>query len=488
MPIASHAARLLVALCLAVTACVSVTPTLAGRLEPYRPLPGYVPGFVTETDQRPWRDCLWASGSMLLDKWTNGEVTRSHQQLRKLGRDPKGGSLLPDLHVAFARLGLNLGYSPDGGDRITLRELLRRLGAGAGAVVEGNYSKLPRWFGRWDYRFWRGKGKTDNHAVYVERYDRRHGRVWLMDPLARGDWQGEWISVAALYKFAWKSGGALFAATTPTAKASPFGGVTIGEASYSSNATSLTASWALKTPRGWRFQGADVHASIQPAKDPLLAAVTLPGVEMGDAGTAEAPAAPVATATAKTLRATAPLPTKAGAYTATFKVTERRFGRTVATSSPATLFIPGERRATLRLRVPDRPVTSGDEIGVTVAVTNSGDVTWADPDVPNGALDEAIPPPRGTRLVARWIPLEVIAPEDGDAITPPEPVVLGTVPLPKRHFTRASSTLAVPKAPGTWALVIDVVDDIDGSFAAGGSAPAVATVEIVPPHGNDVVR
>ena len=27
---------------------------------------------------------------------------------------------------------------------------------------------------------------ADNHAVYVERFDRRRGRVWIMDPLGRG--------------------------------------------------------------------------------------------------------------------------------------------------------------------------------------------------------------------------------------------------------------------------------------------------------------
>ena len=57
----------------------------------------------------------------------------------------------------------------------------------------GDDSKLPRWYGRWDYGFWKMTKKEkkkhpsrDNHAVYVERYDRRHGRVWLMDPLAHG--------------------------------------------------------------------------------------------------------------------------------------------------------------------------------------------------------------------------------------------------------------------------------------------------------------
>ena len=38
---------------------------------PEAPAPGHTPRFVTQTDERPpWEDCLWASGVMLLDKWT----------------------------------------------------------------------------------------------------------------------------------------------------------------------------------------------------------------------------------------------------------------------------------------------------------------------------------------------------------------------------------------------------------------------------------
>ena len=44
--------------------------------------------------------------------------------------------------------------------------------------------------------------------------------------------------------------------------------------------------------------------------------------------------------------------------------------------------------------------------------------------------------------------------------------------------------LLAPASPGAWALVVDIVDDVDGSFAALGSAPAVQVFElVVSPHG-----
>ena len=170
---------------------LGAAPSPAAALEPPRPLPGYRPTFVTQTDVHPINDCLWASGAMLIDKWTNGKIHPTHQRLRALSGD-RGGSNLDDLKKAYKKLGINLKFSPDGGERITFNGLLRRLAHGAGAVVLGDDSKLPRWYGRWDYGFWKMTKKEkkkhpsrDNHAVYVERYDRRHGRVWLMDPLAR---------------------------------------------------------------------------------------------------------------------------------------------------------------------------------------------------------------------------------------------------------------------------------------------------------------
>ena len=60
MPI-DRPARSLVAICLALASLLTIAAAPASALEPPRPLPDYRAAFVTQTDQRPWRDCLWAS-------------------------------------------------------------------------------------------------------------------------------------------------------------------------------------------------------------------------------------------------------------------------------------------------------------------------------------------------------------------------------------------------------------------------------------------
>ena len=122
---------------------LAMLPSPVAALEPPRPLPGYRPHFVTETDDRPMIDCLWASGAMLIAKWTNGRIHPTHQRLRALSGDRSRGSNLDDLKIAYRKLGINLQFSPDGGNRITFNGLLRRLAHGAGAVVLGDDSKLP---------------------------------------------------------------------------------------------------------------------------------------------------------------------------------------------------------------------------------------------------------------------------------------------------------------------------------------------------------
>ncbi len=497
MPIASRSAQALAAACLVVVTWLSVTPAPAAALDPPRPLPGYRPAFVTETDTRPWNDCLWASGAMLIDRWTNGATTISHGALRKLARE-EGSSALPDLQRAYARLGVGLVFSPNGGARITWGQLLRRLETGAGAVLLGDDSKLPRWYGRWDYSFWKATDKGDDHAVYIERYDRKRGRVWLMDPLGRGDWHGEWISVRALRTYAWRTaGGALYVAVTPTAKAAPYQGVAVGKPAAVLTATSLDVSWDVSTPHGWAFPGADVTANYAPADDPLLSAAVAPAPLSASAmATVDAPPEPAATVVAGSLRATASLPTTPGAWVATIAVTDRRFGREVARSDAATIFIPGPRRAALRLRVLDDQVEAGGSLPIAVSVANTGEISWADPPTLIGVPPErtAI---RTTRVIARWIPLDIPAgdPEAGgadaavaEALAAPDPVLVGEVPFAPGRRADLSANLAVPVTGGHWALAIDVVDDVDGSFAAGGSAPAVVVLDVAPTAGIAAIR
>ena len=85
---------------------------------------------------------------MLLDKWTNGDVTARTSSCGSWRGSRRGGSTLEDLREAYGRVGIELRVSPDGGVRITWSKLLRRLGNGAGAVLLGDDSKLPRWYGR----------------------------------------------------------------------------------------------------------------------------------------------------------------------------------------------------------------------------------------------------------------------------------------------------------------------------------------------------
>ncbi len=304
-----------------------------------------------------------------------------------------------------------------------------------------------------------------------------------MDPLGRPGWKGEWISVAALRRFAWTTrGGALSVAVTPTAKAAPYAKVTIAKPTISTTSRTLTADFGLRTPRKWAFPGADVKAAFTRADDPLLAAALSMPVGRVPAAKAAAPKKPIAGFRGKTLRVTAGLPAKAGAYRATLTLTDRRFGRLVARIGNVAVFVPGPRRATLTLFVRDETIEGGKPADVSVYVVNTGTETWAErgPGVSPQAEPSAI---RGTHVVARWIRLGVPA----DAPAPP-PVSLGAVPLAPGGVATIRTKLLAPASPGAWALVVDVVDDVDGSFASLGSAPAVRAVEVaVSPH-NAVVE
>ena len=485
--------RVLAAALLAVasllTAFPAASPAPVAALEPPRPLPGYKARFVTQTDQRPFVDCLWASGAMLLDKWTNGEERITHQRLRALSGDRTGGSQFRDMRIAFQKLGYPFKYSPDGGDPMTWSQLLTRLGKGAGAIVLGDYHDLPRYFGRWDYAFWKKKGKKDNHALYVERYDRKRGRVWLMDPLGRGDWQGEWISVWALQRFIWTQGGAVAAATTPTAKAAPFAKVKPSpKPKLVRSGDTVEAAWNLKAPRSWRFPGADAIARFTKADDPLATAAFSPELPVRNEDGAAPKRATVAVK-GKTMRLTAPLPDAPGAYALRLKVKDRRFGNAFVTSGDVAVFIPGPRRAALRLNVRESGVEVGQPIQVSVNVANTGTESWAG----TWALDAGagqIAVERGTRVVARWIRLQ--PPEDGDVapddIEAPDMATLGAAPLEPGEMVTVRDTVLAPRAEGRWALVVDVVDDVDGSYAALGSKPAVAAVDVVAPRGRGPVE
>lgn len=162
--------------------------------------------FLTETDESPWRDCLYASGVMLA--WDAGRslpygLSKAEREALESSDDrpDEQGGTLEDLMTGFRR---RYGWTP----------LLRKEQANAGflsglsggSVVTILYSALPVHYQRWDTSF-AGTGPLSRHAVNVRRSSSvdgstRSGYLWLRDPLGRGDYCGEWITEADILRAA----------------------------------------------------------------------------------------------------------------------------------------------------------------------------------------------------------------------------------------------------------------------------------------------
>ena len=328
---------------------------------------------------------------------------------------------------------------------------------------------------------------ADNHAVYVERFDRRRGRVWLMDPLARGNYHGEWISAWALRKFVWSSGGAVYAAVTPNAKPAPFAHVRTSAATLSRTSSALQADWSFRAPRKWHFPGVTTHTAFSTISDPMLALAKAP--MLAERVTDEArPSHTIVAASSRSMTVKTPLPAKPGAYYGSFKLTDRRFGHIVTQVGGVPVFVAGPRSATLRLNPIDTAAEAGKGFDVSISVANSGELTWAETPVDTSDPNAK---PRNTRLVARWIPLDVSAkqslPSTGaNGIVPPL-IKVDDLPLDAGRHIVIDTAIRAPSAMGRWALALDIVDDVSGSYAKLGSKPAVILVDVVAPRGRDSI-
>jgi hypothetical protein len=67
-------------------------------------------------------------------------------------------------------------------------------------------------------------------------------------------------------------------------------------------------------------------------------------------------------------------------------------------------------------------------------------------------------------------------------------MLLDALPLSAGEDVTIHANVPTPDRPGRWALVLDVVDDHGGSFAAAGSRPGVIPVELVMPIGPTTPR
>jgi phytoene dehydrogenase-like protein len=467
--------RTLGALALALAFLVPAALPAAAR-EPQRPLPNYHPDFITQRERGgTTADCLWASASMLVEKWTAGRITVSKDRLRRLSGDKVKGSNFKDLAPVLRHLGLKARWSPEGGEFVTWNEMRARIRAGGGAVLLGDYHELPRWYGRWAPKFWKKKGKKDNHAIYLDRYDGRTDQFWVMDPLAPAGWKGEWIPARYLRAFAWQTGGGgLWVMMTPTAKRAPFSGVKIARPRRPFGTVSCWSTGRSARPRSTGScpsQGQDAGGTHQ---EPAALGITdWMSTLVGEHAAKKRK--PTARYAQKTIRARMSTPAKPGAYQIALSLADRRFGRTAARSSTV-VYVPGRRRGLIIVKQPEA-VIGGKAFDLDATVLNTGSVDWADPEWLSPSTAKALGPRRKTTVRALWHLLE---PDDRDAERAGAvPEDLLAVPLKPGAVTHGQLTVSAPNVPGRWVLTLDLADEVEGSFAAGGSAPRTMVIRII---------
>jgi hypothetical protein len=473
---------------------------------PEAPAPGYTPRFVTQTDERPpWNDCLWASGVMLLDKWTHGRLTPPRQTLRRSSGDGVGGSRFSDLARAISRqYGWRPKFSPDGGERLTWNDLLERLASGGGAILAGDYGRLGSPFTRWDWSYAHDP-KAGGHALYVERYDERNKRLWLMDPLGRDGYTGEWAPVERVHSFVWKRNGLVFAMPTaapPQRSVTGYVPATLTLAAGSHRAGELvpaalpltsTGPWPLPNlvlVSQWQLLAPDVEAPLDegPAgtdstdtqmvssgqlrphsDDPLPISAPVAG---------DGQAAPPATS----LTTFVALPAAPGLYQLTASVV-RGDSRPMPKGwalPPIEMRVWGDRGAVVVPAPPTEPVAAGQALSLTVAVENGGALPWTYGEAGPKVGEDA--PTAQTQLEAEWI-------DDGGTSTQAlAPLMLGLTPGQAQDVRLV---LVAPPLPGNYTLVFDVVDGEGSLLAPEDSAHvlplvvAAAPVPTVAPQQNN---
>ena len=65
--------------------------------------------------------------------------------------------------------------------------------------------------------------------------------------------------------------------------------------------------------------------------------------------------------------------------------------------------------------------------------------------------------------------------------------MLERVPLDAGRRIDVDTAIRVPSQLGRWALALDIVDDVDGSFAKLGTEPTITVFEVVAPRGLEPV-
>jgi hypothetical protein len=432
------------------------------------------------------RNCVWAAGAMLLDKWTHGGIRVSQSVLRRAANDKKGGSNLYDLSRGVAAVtGIRIRFSPGFGDTMTWWQLLDRIEHDGGAVLVGDYGRLPAHFTRWSTSF--ATRRDSSHAVYVQSYDRVHGKVWLMDPLAEGHYPGEWIDVEALHRFAAIDEGAVMAAATPVRHqpqtapltdhayrlTSPRLAATAVAGSTVKVSVGLSITAGFPSPAAHRLVATWLPvAAPRPSFAPLGSQALVEALSARDDGTP----LPVEATTASDpdragpagFDAAVPVPAVPGRYRVGLGLVEVGRKTAARTFAPVAIEVVGPYAGNIGMPALAQ-VSAGDRFGLQLGVANIGTLDWRPPTIEPDGPRAAVPPPQ-TVLVLTWRAsdgAELPAAELPAQLAPGQAVDLRLV-------------LVAPPDAGTWTLVGDVVSRTWGPLSSTGRELATMTVIVDP--------
>ena len=145
--------------------------------------------FVTETDEQVWNDCTVCSGLMAaIAMGVDVPPNRPEREaLRAATGDTDGGVGLDALNVGLRR---RYGIVLDRPATITWADVDTFLSTRGGVVAQLVYRELGSPFTRWDPAF-AARPDGGYHAVYLAGANPTG--VFLMDPLGRGSYAGEWV-------------------------------------------------------------------------------------------------------------------------------------------------------------------------------------------------------------------------------------------------------------------------------------------------------
>jgi hypothetical protein len=153
--------------------------------------------FTTQFDGSRYANinCTMAAAAMLYEVQTGRPV--SGGQMRRWSRSRRRGTGLLEIERAFRR-----GRQPvKTYEDLPWGKFVRAVAEGRSAVVMGWYGHLPD-------RYVLQKGFKTAHSVFVLGYSGHafggRGGFFVMDPLGRGGYAGQWWTRKAMWRFAWR--------------------------------------------------------------------------------------------------------------------------------------------------------------------------------------------------------------------------------------------------------------------------------------------